>query len=101
MDEHDVPFALFNQLDGDRDGTSATLADTVRVLADAAAARGRGPAEDLEGTLEFPEYRRLRGGRRLHRPPSLAATVPWSETRRCTGGGSSAAACGSPSPDRS
>ena len=44
MDEHDVPFVLFNQLDDDRDGTSATLADTVRVLADAAGGARARPA---------------------------------------------------------
>jgi pimeloyl-ACP methyl ester carboxylesterase len=53
VDDHVVPFLLFNQLDDDRDANSASLAGTVRVLASAADGERVRPTPDLADTLEF------------------------------------------------
>jgi pimeloyl-ACP methyl ester carboxylesterase len=53
VDEHVVPFLLFNGLDDDRDEASAGLASVVRVLKDAADGLPTRPTPDLEDTLAF------------------------------------------------
>jgi pimeloyl-ACP methyl ester carboxylesterase len=53
VDEHLVPFVLFNGLDDDRDEASAGLAAAVRVLKDAADGAQAQPTPDLEDTLNF------------------------------------------------
>jgi len=53
VDEHVVPFLLFNRLDDDRDEASAGLAEVVRVLKEAADGSRAEPTPDLEDTLAF------------------------------------------------
>jgi pimeloyl-ACP methyl ester carboxylesterase len=53
VDAHVLPFVLFNALDDDRDPASASLAEAVRVLREAAEGRGAEPTEELRDTLDF------------------------------------------------
>jgi pimeloyl-ACP methyl ester carboxylesterase len=82
VDEHIVPFLLFNGLDDDRDEAAADLATTVRVLQDAAEAAHARPTPGLEDTLRFlatgadsapggSQVAVLCGDRAVHRDPEV------------------------------
>ncbi|MCX4471790.1 alpha/beta hydrolase [Micromonospora sp. NBC_01655] len=53
VDAQVLPFLLFNRLSDDRDETHADLAETVRVLRDAATSGGAAPTASLADTLAF------------------------------------------------